>query len=213
MCGTEQSKEIDDFNESPFKNAGKQLGLGWRMDSRIDYELVDKLEGHRVDPNDQKNRPLNSDFFSDVEKSTVASVRSKREKVGSWSRGDGPMTVGADPYLKKNDILASLEGLERTDDNYGKVRFESTENKTSTSSKDLLDICQATNSRIFASGPDDEYKNQASGGLFKDQEFPPDQSSIQGFHSSPYDFYFSKLISNFLFAPQIFFAFLEKNKK
>ena len=185
MCGTEQSKEAGDYNAEAFSQAAPE-GKLWKRPTRIDYDQLEELEGQQGNPNEQKSRALITNYFNDSDRSTVTSVRSRRQKLGFWSSGGGPMTVGADPYLQKNDILVSINSLDRPDSDFGKVRFESISDKTSPISNDLLDVCQATNSRIFASGPDNKYKSQARarGGFFKDKEFPPDNSSIQGFHRS-----------------------------
>ena len=180
MCGTEQSREAGDYNADAFSQAGQEGNL-WKRPTRIDYDQVRELEGEPIDPYEQKDRELKANYFNDSDRSTVASVRGRRQKLG-LSRGGGEMIIGADPFLQKNDVLASIKGLERPNSNFGKVRFESTSKKTSTTSKDLYKICHAINSAIFSKGPDSSYKSQARGGLFKDKEFPPNKASIEGFH-------------------------------
>ena len=190
MCGTEQSREAGDYHADAFNQQAVEGGnADWNHPTRFDYQQGGELETEPTLPDEMKDRDPDANFFKNLEeddRKTVASVRGKRQKLGLWKDGsDGTMIVGADPYLKNNDILAKIKNLLSFKKNASKVRFEDWQKKSSTSSSGLLILGHATNSEIFAPGVDSKYNKLAGGGLFKDKEFPPNLDSLVGYGVNP----------------------------
>ena len=134
MCGTEQSHEAGDYKVDDFNRAGMEaaqndpLPLLWKHPTRFNYQQQDNIEeepGLRDDVESEDPDPNFYKNFTKSERSIVALTRAKTRRKSYWKDGtDGTMLVGADPYLKDNDILKDLKGLLRFDQHFGNVRFD-----------------------------------------------------------------------------------------
>ena len=178
MCGTGQSKELD---EQSFSLAGKEQ---WKRSIRFYSDKQMEREGLIIDPNEQKNIDPNLNFYSDFDTSGNTAITKKRtDRLKSsffMKEADGAMEVGGDEFLENNDILKGIEGLGRPDENFGGVRFESSESMGSGSSPDLLVLTQASHSEVFDGGVEIDFEKEGDE-VYKDDEFPPDYKSFLGY--------------------------------
>ena len=189
MCGTGPSKQINEFGSGAFKEHGqdgrKPEPAPWRSQSRFDYYQQEELEGQRSHSTEEEDRDLNTDFYKNLSQSEKDTIKEyseiKQNQLYLNNGSTGTMLVGADHYLKYNNILKDIPDLSLAENKFGVVRFETRPNKSSVRSPDILAVNLSTNVSIFPNGVEDKKKSVASGELFRDQEFPPEFKSLAGF--------------------------------